>query len=57
MTCNPNWPKIKNNLLPGQKPKDCPELVAHVFKLKLKETIEMLKTEMILEDHVLGLTQ
>jgi len=47
MTCNPNWPEIKNNLLPGQKPEDRPELVARVFRLKLKQTIEMLKSEMI----------
>jgi len=23
--CNPNWPEIQNNLLPGQKPKDHPD--------------------------------
>ena len=28
MTCNSNWPEIQNNLLPGQKPKDHPDLVA-----------------------------
>ena len=35
MTCNPNWLEIQNNLLIGQKPKDCPDLVAGVFHLKL----------------------
>jgi len=34
--CNPNWPEVKKNLLPGQKPENCPELVAQVFGLKLK---------------------
>ena len=47
MTCNPNWPEIKNNLLPGQKPEDRPELVAWVFRLKLKKMMEMLKADMI----------
>jgi len=37
MTCNPNWPEIKDNLLPGQEPKDHPDLVCQVFKPKLKK--------------------
>ena len=28
MTCNPNWPDIKDNLLPGQTSEDHPDLVA-----------------------------
>ena len=28
MTCNPNWPETQNNLLPGQKAKKRPDLVA-----------------------------
>jgi len=47
MTCNPNWPEIHNNLLPGQKPKDCPDLVARVFHLKLKKMLEMIKSGMV----------
>ena len=47
MTCNPNWPEIKDNLLPGQKPEDGPDLVAQVFHLKLKKMLEMLKSNMI----------
>jgi len=34
--CNPNWPEIQNNLLPGQKPKDCSNLV-EFFILNLKK--------------------
>ena len=34
MTCNPNWKKIQENLLPGQKASDRPELVARVIHLK-----------------------
>ena len=28
MTCNPEWPEIVENLLPGQKSQDRPDLVA-----------------------------
>ena len=34
MTCNPNWPEIRNALLEGQTPQDRPDLVSKVFKLK-----------------------
>src|SRR3990170_450409 len=36
VTCNPNWPEITNELLPNQQANDRPDLVARVFKLKLK---------------------
>ena len=42
MTANPNWPEIKDALLPGQSPSDRPDLVDRVFKAKveaLKEDI------------------
>ena len=35
MTTNPNWREIEEQLLPGQKPEDRPDLIARVFKLKL----------------------
>ena len=47
MTTNPNWPEIRNNLLPGQEPLDRPDLVACVFRLKVKKLLEMLTKEMI----------
>ena len=47
MTCNPNWPEIQNNLLPGQKAKECPDLVAQVFHLKLKKMVDMIKSGML----------
>jgi hypothetical protein len=31
MTCNPEWPEIQSELLPGQKWPDRPDLVARVF--------------------------
>ena len=36
VTCNPNWPEIVDELLPNQQANDRPDLVARVFKLKLK---------------------
>src|SRR6266498_3386051 len=36
VTCNPNLPEITNELLPNQQLNDRPDLVARVFKLKLK---------------------
>lgn len=35
MTCNPNWPEIKEALLPGQSSADRPDIVARVFRQKL----------------------
>ena len=35
MMANPQWGKILQELLPGQTPYDCPNLVTWVFKLKL----------------------
>ena len=37
MTCNPKWPEIENELLPGQEPQDRPDLVAEVFKFKMDQ--------------------
>ena len=34
MTCNPDWPEIKENLFPGQRVSDRPDLVARIFDLK-----------------------
>ena len=34
MTCNPHWPEIESQLLPGQSAQDRPDVVATVFKLK-----------------------
>ena len=34
MTCNPQWPEIKDELLPGETPQDRPDLITRVFKLK-----------------------
>ncbi|XP_057310253.1 uncharacterized protein LOC130648232 [Hydractinia symbiolongicarpus] len=47
-TCNPKWPEIVTNMLPGQSASDRPDLVARVFKLKL------LALKKDLKDGVLG---
>ena len=46
-TTNPNWPEIKDNLLPGQDPHDRPDIVAHVFRLKVQKLLQMLKSELV----------
>ena len=45
MTCNPNWPEIRENLLPGQQPCDRPDLVAGVFNIKKDELINLITKE------------
>lgn len=39
--CNPTWPEIQCMIenIPGRKVEDIPNIVARVFKLKLKELI------------------
>ena len=38
-TANPNWPEIKEALLPGQKSSDRPDLIVRVFHAKMKELL------------------
>jgi hypothetical protein len=49
MTCNPKWPDIQRELLPGQTANDRPDLVARVFKMKLKQL-----TDDITVNHIFG---
>lgn len=42
-TCNPKWPEITVQLLPGQRPEDRPDIVTRVFELKKKALIEELR--------------
>ncbi|KAG5863312.1 hypothetical protein JTB14_024439 [Gonioctena quinquepunctata] len=39
-TCNPNWPEIKNNLMPYQKWENRPDLVCRVFQIKLQSFLD-----------------
>ena len=38
-TANPHWPEIVRNLFPGQQPTDRPDLIARIFRLKVKELL------------------
>ena len=49
MTANPNWSEVRNNLRPGEATHNRPDLMARVFRLKLKELLKDL-----LDEHVLG---
>ncbi|XP_021959696.1 uncharacterized protein LOC110855595 [Folsomia candida] len=40
MTCNPKWDEIVQNLRTGERAENRPDLVARVFKLKLKELLD-----------------
>jgi len=40
VTCNPNWPEITRELLPGQTAADRPDLCARVFNMKKQAIIE-----------------
>src|SRR6202522_228737 len=40
MTANPNWPKIKAALLPGQSSANRPDLVNRIFCLKVQELMD-----------------
>ncbi len=46
-TCNPTWREITENLLPNQSYDMRPDLVARVFKLKLKELMDDIKNKHI----------
>jgi len=35
-TCNPQWPEVLRELLPGQTPSDRPDVVVRIFHIKLK---------------------
>lgn len=49
VTCNPDWPEIQRELLPGQSAADRPDLVARVFKLYINAILDDLTKK-----HVLG---
>ena len=49
MTCNPNWPEIREHLLEGQAPQDRPDIVARVFKQKKDQLMDDIKY-----GHILG---
>ena len=49
MTANPSWPEITANLWPGETAANRPDLVAPVFRAKLRSLMKVLT-----KDHYLG---
>ena len=49
MTCNKDWPEIKDNLFPGQTAFDRPDIVSRVFELKKNQL-----KDLILKKHIFG---
>jgi hypothetical protein len=47
VTCNPKWPEVLNELKPGKTPNDRPDLLARIFRLKLKAIIDDLNKNQI----------
>ena len=40
-TCNPNWKEIQEELLPGQQPHHRHDLIARIFRQKLKSMVSL----------------
>ncbi|XP_065362023.1 uncharacterized protein LOC135955598 [Calliphora vicina] len=47
MTCNPSWTEITNNIGPHESANFRPELIVRVFKLKLKDLINVISNKCI----------
>jgi len=48
ITCNPNWPDIGRNLLPGKNPTNRPDLITRVFNLRVQEILrDILKVSVL----------
>ncbi len=46
-TCNPNWHDITSNLMPSQQASDRYDIVSHVFHLKLKSMMKVIKQRQV----------
>jgi len=46
-TCNPNWPEIKEYLMPGQTANDRYDLISRVFRHKLVKLMELIEKHMV----------
>jgi hypothetical protein len=47
VTCNPNWPEIKDSLPPGVSAHDRPDIIARVFKQRLEMMLDDIEKECI----------
>ena len=52
VSCNPNWPDVRNVLLPGQKRVDRPDILARVFARKKEEIIRRITREKVPVDTI-----
>jgi hypothetical protein len=52
VTCNPEWPEMAAALLESNTPADRPEIVAHVFKLKLDALAKEVEVDRIFGETV-----
>ncbi|GFT92961.1 helitron_like_N domain-containing protein [Trichonephila clavipes] len=50
MTCNPAWPEITRELIPGQNSADRHDLTARVFKVKVQKLVALLTKGKIFGD-------
>ena len=50
MTCNPNWPEVKEALLPGQQWRDRHDIVDRVFQLKKDDMMDHLRRGTFFKD-------
>ncbi len=47
VTCNPNWKEIKRNIQPNQSTDQRPDIIARVFRIKLKRIMNLIKKDSI----------
>ena len=52
MTANPNWPEIREALLPNQKAIDRPDIIARVFELKRRSLMNEIKIRNVFGNNV-----
>ena len=48
-TCNPAWEEVANELVPGQKPQHCHDLLTRVFQQKMKALMNAITKGKIFE--------
>ncbi|KAJ0975726.1 hypothetical protein J5N97_017691 [Dioscorea zingiberensis] len=48
-TCNPNWNEIRSSLGRNQRVEDRPDIVAHVFHIKMKQFLKNIKNQMFIK--------
>jgi len=52
-TCNPSWPEITDELIPGQRSEGRLDLTTRVFRIKLRQFLDDFKEKQILRKSLL----